>query len=313
MPGKKFHSLRRKKKRPPLRRKRPQSLQESPTLGVIASNTTVGIGVSTTNPAITPPLFSSPSPSPDQFPSPQSPQPPPPSTNVTTSPTTVPETPPQSKEHVAEPPTAAEKKLNLSPLCTPDSTYKSNVYEGRGLRVYELPAFQEALLQATRCIKCKRGRVVLKENLKKRQGLFTAPFLFCRKCKNNTPIFFTKAGKQKRGIAINQRAILASKCAGQTYAGLKMLFAMLDLPVPVSKNAYTLHVREVREKALMLAEKSMARARDEARNLLMSVGDDVVDIIISADGTWQKRGYKSLLGAVFIISNETGKVIAVTL
>ena len=38
----------------------------------------------------------------------------------------------------------------------------------------------------------------------------------------------------------------------------------------------------------------------------------MVDILISCDGTWQKRGFSSLFGAVFIIAYETGKVIDYT-
>ncbi len=59
----------------------------------------------------------------------------------------------------------------------------------------------------------------------------------CMKCKHNTPIPFSEAGKQGWGIELNQKAVLASKCAGQSYTALKMMFGMMDLPIPVSKIA----------------------------------------------------------------------------
>ena len=40
-----------------------------------------------------------------------------------------------------------------------------------------------------------------------------------------------------------------------------------------------------------------------------ALSKDVIDILVSCDGTWQKRGFTSLFGAVFIIAYETGKVI----
>ena len=40
-----------------------------------------------------------------------------------------------------------------------------------------------------------------------------------------------------------------------------------------------------------------------------SSGDEVIDILVSCDGTWQKRGFSSLFGAVFVIAYETGKVV----
>jgi hypothetical protein len=37
------------------------------------------------------------------------------------------------------------------------------------------------------------------------------------------------------------------------------------------------------------------------------VEDGVADIVVSCDGTWQKRGFSSLFGAVFTIAHKTGK------
>lgn len=37
--------------------------------------------------------------------------------------------------------------------------------------------------------------------------------------------------------------------------------------------------------------------------------DDVVDILVSCDGTWQWHGFSSLFGAVFIIAHKTWKVV----
>ena len=41
----------------------------------------------------------------------------------------------------------------------------------------------------------------------------------------------------------------------------------------------------------------------------MNATTDIFSVAISIDGTWQKRGYSSLLGVVFVISIETGEVL----
>lgn len=41
-------------------------------------------------------------------------------------------------------------------------------------------------------------------------------------------------------------------------------------------------------------------------------GDSFADITVSCDGTWHRRGFSSLFGAVFIISHDTGKVLDYT-
>ena len=41
----------------------------------------------------------------------------------------------------------------------------------------------------------------------------------------------------------------------------------------------------------------------------MNATTDIFSSAISIDGTWQKRGYSTLLGVVFVISIETGEVL----
>ena len=36
---------------------------------------------------------------------------------------------------------------------------------------------------------------------------------------------------------------------------------------------------------------------------------EIVDCLVSIDGTWQKWGHQSLLGAVYVIEYQTGKVL----
>ena len=85
---------------------------------------------------------------------------------------------------------------------------------------------------------------------------------------------------------------------------------MMELPPPVSKNAYTKHVKIVREKAVLQAEASMSQARKEVREHYDALSEDeTIDILVSCDGTWQRQGFSSLFGAVFIIAHETGKVV----
>ena len=52
--------------------------------------------------------------------------------------------------------------------------------------------------------------------------------------------------------------------------------------------------------------------QDAVEEIREGAGDDeITDVSISCDGTWQKRGFTSLNGAVVIISTVTGKVLDV--
>ena len=100
--------------------------------------------------------------------------------------------------------------------------------------------------------------------------------------------------------------MLANKCVGGSYTSLETLFALLDLPLPVSQHAYQQHMKVVTMGAIAEVEQSMRRAREEIRHLY---GTSSEEVVISCDGTWQKRRFSSLFGVVFVIAYESGKVI----
>ena len=49
----------------------------------------------------------------------------------------------------------------------------------------------------------------------------------------------------------------------------------------------------------------MQNDREEVRRLAGASEDEIVDVLVSCDGTWQKRGFSSLFGVVFVIAHIT--------
>ena len=213
--------------------------------------------------------------------------------------------------------TASQKKLSLSfgrggetdSAESSDSEFELfDVYEGKGMRLLEVEGLQEALESGVCCNVCT-GPIVFQEDFSFRQGLCTSPSLFCKDCEEHTYIRFSPVGTSKV-LRVNRKVAFANKCAGGNYSSLEVLCAMLDMPPPVSKNIHSQHVKVIREESVLQAQASLQRAREEVCQLYdASNEDDVADIVVSCDGTWQKRGLSSLFGAVFIIAHETGKVI----
>ena len=75
----------------------------------------------------------------------------------------------------------------------------------------------------------------------------------------------------------------------------------------MSRNIYSHHTDAVSHEAEAEAQDSMKRARHEHYGV--SSSEEVLNILVSCNGTWQKRRFSSLFGAVFIIVYETGKVV----
>ena len=93
---------------------------------------------------------------------------------------------------------------------------------------------------------------------------------------------------------------------GKGYRGVRRLLMLMNHPPPMSeKNYYKLTTR-FSEAVRAVAFKSMTDASNEIHNLQT---DGIVDTAVSVDGTWQKRGYSSMNGAVAAISMNTGRIL----
>ena len=84
----------------------------------------------------------------------------------------------------------------------------------------------------------------------------------------------------------------------------------MNLPPPSSKSTFVEYHQLIGEKSQLHVEDSLKCAREEVRQFYGAVSEsEIVDCLVSSDGTWQKRGHQSLLGAVYVIEYQTGKVL----
>ena len=85
------------------------------------------------------------------------------------------------------------------------------------------------------------------------------------------------------------------------------------MPPPMTSKTYQDTIEYMHPLYIESAEQSMKAAADDIRKDLL--GDDydedtVVDVDISADGSWQKSGFSSQNGLLTIVSLLNGKCLA---
>ena len=206
-------------------------------------------------------------------------------------------------------PTISQKKLSYLLNDSVSEEEMGDEAEGQGQRIFELPSLQLALSEAVCCKACGSGSITLKEDLSLQRGLYTKPYLYCEQCASTTYIPFSYCHSSKV-LAINRRSVFANRCVGGTHSSLSMFCAMLDLPPPVARCTYTQYIKDILTACTDVVQMSLHQARNEVRALAGSSSEEeIVDILISCDGTWQRRGFSSLFGAVFVIAHTTGKVV----
>lgn len=80
-----------------------------------------------------------------------------------------------------------------------------------------------------------------------------------------------------------------------------------------TSSSNTAHVGATSDALKVRCNESMLKARELVKRLENELGqepeDGIYNIAVSHDATWQKRGFTSLYGAVFVILELTGQVL----
>ena len=88
-----------------------------------------------------------------------------------------------------------------------------------------------------------------------------------------------------------------------------MITACLDLLPPITGRAYSEHNTQIAEDVGQVVENIMQESRNRVHDFYEKPHDEVIEVGVSIDGTWMKRGYMSKYGVVAAISCETGEIL----
>ena len=110
----------------------------------------------------------------------------------------------------------------------------------------------------------------------------------------------------------NMCAIIALRENGKGYAGLESVYGYMNLVPPMNVNSFNKSMGDIISSYKQCAEDKMNSAAENVRQMNNEITVDnetIVDIVVSSDGTWQKRGHDSLNGVVTIIRNDVRQCI----
>ena len=114
---------------------------------------------------------------------------------------------------------------------------------------------------------------------------------------------------QKRDLETNTKYVLVMRAIGKGRAGLETFCGMMGMLPPVSQRVYT---TENQKLCIASGEEREASFADAAAELRKDVPEDqVLDIILTCDGTLARRGFQSLYSIVVVASWKTSKVLDV--
>ena len=90
--------------------------------------------------------------------------------------------------------------------------------------------------------------------------------------------------------------MFGSRLVGKGRSGIDTIAAMLDLPPPVTEKAYSKHNKHICAVLGRYAEAEQQTAVGRLREACGATPDDVLDVKVTFDGTWSKRGHTAKYG-----------------
>ena len=167
------------------------------------------------------------------------------------------------------------------------------------------------LFKNFQCDECGRELSVVYEDVQGFARTIVVNCLGCEefRCKAPTsPRIQKKNSSTRPPFSVNRKMVEAFVSLGLGYAGLEKFGMEIGMKV-MSSTAWKKHLKDLEKGSAEMKTKILEEARQAVRKVYNTSDQETLDITVSTDGTWQKRGHVSLHGAAFAIEFETGLVI----
>ncbi|CAF1475225.1 unnamed protein product, partial [Rotaria sordida] len=173
-------------------------------------------------------------------------------------------------------------------------------------QIFDINHFQDILNTAHVCY--GGGRLEFVPDVLPCSGLFHHNILRCTKCGNETPltnfpvIHPIKTTQQEP----NKRLTLAAATTGVGYRATKSIMSTLSLSIQ-SERTFLKQLHKFYDDMYSYAQQHFTSIIDKIKR--RSKQEKIIDITVSIDGTWKRRGHVSNYGLVFVIDVHSGLCI----
>lgn len=115
--------------------------------------------------------------------------------------------------------------------------------------------------------------------------------------------------KNNKSYEINRKMVFIMRLLGVGFNGLNLFCGMMDLCSGFSNKMFYNILNNMSTACQTVFEKTIKQAADEENSKNVQDGKPEEILTVSGDGTWAKRGFKSLLGVISLIGKQTGKIV----
>lgn len=175
-----------------------------------------------------------------------------------------------------------------------DSEPLDSVKEMKGYRIVDCETLGRVVSEACVCSVCTSPLVVM-EVLAQRRGLVSTMKICCTntECGKESKISDPYSPESK---SFNARSVLAMREFGRGRTYMDSFFGMMDMLPPVSAPSYMLHSQALADASMSAANDNMIAASAYLHRLKGVEPDDILDVKVTCDGTWSRRGFSAIHG-----------------
>ena len=214
---------------------------------------------------------------------------------------------------------ASAKKFNAFGIDVQHITEPRREFEDEGKSDFYFivqKSVLESLFMKFLCLICKEPGLCLELLNEESYGFATKGKTSCRRCCSFTDNrFFCErvggSGHTGSPFDINVRSVLAFRGIGSGFSTIRQWCGIMNMPHCLSQRGYTKNLEKIENASLKVFETIVSKSRHSIVKAYKEIGvvpdkDGILDISVSFDGTWQKRGYSSHNGVASVIDMLTG-------
>ena len=109
--------------------------------------------------------------------------------------------------------------------------------------------------------------------------------------------------------SLNTRSVLAMRSIGRGHSSMSKFCGVMVMLSPLSKPCFSQHNHAIALASEEAAKNEMLSASAYLHALHGSAPTEIIDVAVTCDGTWSKRGFTATYGVVLVVSWETGMVL----
>lgn len=172
-------------------------------------------------------------------------------------------------------------------------------------RILNLITVFEAISEYVKSKTCNKD---MKFETSSERGLGFKIILLCDDC---APRTVNSSPFANHSYAINRRFLFVMRLLGLGLKGAKKFCGLMDMPAFITQSTYDLLINNMHGCIRTVTEKLFQQACAQEKQLTSDNQSEAhaIELTVSGDGTWKKRGYTSLYGVSSLISYYTGKII----